>query len=302
MMWEGLRLMMKRFLGLVLVFCLVYTQAAGESLCDPDKLLPAGEEAVITENSYKSPNISIEITAQRVLNADIYVADIYVRSIDCFQRALSHDKWKAGSQKINVIAKEHEGILVMTGDSSENLSVGMVMVNGKIIRKTKNRKRDLGLIYRSGEMVTIPAADVNLEEILAAADDLWQVFLFGPALLDKEGKAMTAFSSDVKPKNPRSVIGYYAPGHYCFVQVDGRNTPSKLEKGKKNKGLTLNELSEFMESLGCAAAYNLDGGQSSILYFNGGIYSSPYNNGRKLGDVVLIREPVPAEPEAASTP
>ena len=40
----------------------------------------------------------------------------------------------------------------------------------------------------------------------------------------EDGKAKTTFTSDVKPKNPRSVIGYYEPGHYCFVQVDGRKT------------------------------------------------------------------------------
>ena len=90
--------------------------------------------------------------------------------------------------------------------------------------------------------------------------------------------------------NPRTAIGYYAPGHYCFVQVDGRRTPSALEKGKKNAGLTLKNLSKLMESLGCKAAYNLDGGQSSLMYFHGKIHSTPYKNGRRLSDIVLIRE------------
>jgi hypothetical protein len=99
----------------------------------------------------------------------------------------------------------------------------------------------------------------------------------------------------VNPVNPRSVIGYYEPGHYCFVQVDGRGTKSKLEPGKKNKGLTLANLSKFMEELGCKAAYNLDGGKTSQLYFNGSVISTPENGGRKLGDIVLVREPLPTD-------
>ena len=32
-------------------------------------------------------------------------------------------------------------------------------------------------------------------------------------------------------------------------------------------------------------------GYVDLMYFKDGIYSSPYKNGRRLGDVVLIREP-----------
>ena len=46
-----------------------------------------------------------------------------------------------------------------------------------------------------------------------------------------------------------------------------------------------------METLGCTSAYNLDGGQSSLMYFKDSVYSTAYKNGRRLGDVVLIREP-----------
>ncbi len=75
------------------------------------------------------------------------------------------------------------------------------------------------------------------------------------------------------------------------MPVDGRKTQSQLESGKKNRGLTLTELSQFMESLGCAAAYNLDGGQSSVMYFNGEIHSTPDKGGRRLGDALIICEP-----------
>ena len=76
------------------------------------------------------------------------------------------------------------------------------------------------------------------------------------ALLDENGKAQEDFSaSNVENANPRSVLGYFEPGHYCFVQVDGRGSRSKLEKGKTSRGMELTVLAEFMENLGCKAAY-----------------------------------------------
>ena len=50
----------------------------------------------------------------------------------------------------------------------------------------------------------------------------------------------------------------------------------------------MKQTSALMEQLGCAAAYNLDGGQSSVLWYNGENLSNPYNGGRNVMDAVLI--------------
>lgn len=266
--------------------------AADECLCDEAYLLDEGQEPVITNASYQSANVFIDITSTREGNTDVFVADIRIRSLASLQRVMAN-KWKNGTAKIAKIAKDHQAILAMTSDSAENLDAGWVIMNGETLRKTKNRKRDLCVLYVDGAMEVIPAEQLDHDAIAKQAQngEIWQTFLFGPTLLDAEGKRMTEFNSTVGIQNPRSVIGYYEPGHYCFVQVDGRKTPSKVEPGKKNRGLTLTELSAFMEELGCTAAYNLDGGQSSVMFFSDGIYSNPQSGGRRLGDAVIICEP-----------
>ena len=264
----------------------------GQSLCDTAYLLDEGQQPIVTNSSYQSANVFIDITSDRQFNTDVYVADIRIRSLDSFRRGLAN-KWKNGTAKITKIAEQHGALLAMTSDSAENLDMGWVIMNGETMRRTKNRKRDLCVLYTNGEMAVIPAAELVHEEIaaLAEAGEIWQTFLFGPSLLDKDGKALTEIKSTIGIQNPRSVIGYYEPGHYCFVQVDGRKTSSQVEPGKKNKGMTLTELSQFMASLGCKVAYNMDGGQSSVMFFNGKIHSTPQNGSRRLGDVVLITEP-----------
>ena len=53
------------------------------------------------------------------------------------------------------------------------------------------------------------------------------------------------------------------------------------------------ELAELMESYGCVTAYNLDGGGSSTMVFNGTVINEPTTNGnsiaeRSVSDIVYI--------------
>ncbi|MCH5286556.1 MAG: phosphodiester glycosidase family protein [Christensenellaceae bacterium] len=264
----------------------------------PDKFLAEGEEPVVTETSYRSHNIAIEITTQRFIQSDVYVADVYVRTLDYFVRHYAQNDWHKATDKMPVLAAESNAILALTGDSSQNFRSGWVMGNGQIERDgivEMNTVRDICVVYKSGEVRVVPSpTKEDNEQIGEEAGDIWHIFLFGPSLLDEEGKALgknypTLANSNVKSANPRSVFGYYEPGHYCFVQVDGRLTSSKLEKAK-NKGLTLGELAELMESLGCKAAYNLDGGRSSMMWFGDQLISTPAAKNRQIGDVLVITE------------
>lgn len=267
-----------------------------------DRFLAAGEAPVITETSYQSQNIAIEITTQRLSKSDVYIADIYIRSLDCFTRYYAQGDWHKSKNAVPTMAAESGAILALTGDSSQNFNSGWVMGNGGIDRDgttTFNTKRDICIVYKNGEMrpVTAPSREQSLA-VAEETDDIWHIFLFGPSLLDEQGKAYpkASFDKRVSPNevlyaNPRSVLGYYEPGHYCFVQVDGRKTASALESGAKNAGMTFDILAQLMEDLGCKAAYNLDGGRSSMLWFVDGLISTPAATNRQIGDILVIAEP-----------
>ena len=62
--------------------------------------------------------------------------------------------------------------------------------------------------------------------------------------------------------------------HYMFVVSDGRTDESA--------GLSLSQLAEFMQGLGVVTAYNLDGGGSSTMYFNGEVINNPTTSGRSI--------------------
>ena len=53
--------------------------------------------------------------------------------------------------------------------------------------------------------------------------------------------------------------------------------------------MTLEQLAGVFSELGCAAAYNLDGGASATMTFNGQLYNRQ-SSYRELGDILLIKE------------
>ncbi len=250
------------------------------ALAPEGTFLTEGSAPEISENSYKSASISITIEKLREHNSDVYVADIYLADARYLKRAFSHEKWGANAQKPATLVEQSGALLAITGDYSSLFDKGLVVANGEVIRKSGNQLRHNCLIYPDGRMETFGRKEMDVEQVLK--EPVWQSFLFGPELLDDEGRAFEKFDSKIGAANPRSVIGYYAPGHYCFVLVDGR--------GNGNKGMKMTQLSNFMESLGCMAAYNLDGGQSAVMIFMGQRINRPYHGGRSLNDMAIITE------------
>ena len=132
-------------------------------------------------------------------------------------------------------------------------------------------------------MKTLSPGEYTKDSLIA--DGAYQVWNFGPGLLDDNGKALTKFNAEkyIRQNHPRAAIGYYEPGHYVFVLVDGR-------QNGYSDGMDIEELANLFEELGCKAAYNLDGGISAVMTFNDSIYSHP-DRTREVTDILYIGEP-----------
>ena len=130
------------------------------------------------------------------------------------------------------------------------------------------------MIYTDGTVEIINEDEVTAQELLDAG--AWHVFSFGPGIVsngeisvDRDAEVGKAMAS-----NPRTAIGFIDETHYVLVVSDGRTDESE--------GLSLYELAEFMQSLGVTEAYNLDGGGSSTMYFNGYVVNNPTSSGRTI--------------------
>lgn len=233
-----------------------------------------------TKNTYQSKNLNVRIKKVRSEEWDtvFYVVDIYVADISCFMTAFAQDKFGMGyTAWPREIAEKYKSVITMNGDYYGMRKSGVVIRNGKLY-KNKKVSRDVCVLYWDGTMKTFSPGEFNADNEMARG--AYQAWNFGPRLLDEDGKAKTKFNSEVTDKNPRSVVGYFEPGHYCFVVVDGRNDESD--------GLSMKNLAELMERLGCKQAYNLDGGRTSMLYAGDTRINKPVEGGRKSSDVLMI--------------
>ena len=175
------------------------------------------------------------------------------------------------------ITKKSNCIVAISGDFARWHENGLIIRNGEIFRQ-KRYTSDLCVLYSNGVMETYVPGSAPLEEIMSNSP--WQSWHFGPELLDHTGQPKTKFNTGVWGRNPRSVIGYYEPGHYCLVVVDGR-------QGKYSGGLNMAELSQLMYALGCVRAYNLDGGATAHMSWQNTVINSP-SKGRKINDVICV--------------
>lgn len=259
------------------------TAAAAPDAGETAAGFPAGTfadgEPVQTDTSFKSRNVSVSWS--RVEDDSgrkpvvYYLADIYLRSPEYLCTALSTD----GYEEVSRLASGSNAIIAINGDYSVARPQGPIVRNGQLIRDTPFG--DVLVMYGDGSMKTFSADEFDMGA--EAAKVIVNVWSFGPALLDADGRSKTTFDTTVAGENPRSAIGYYEPGHYCLVAVDGRDCEG-------SRGYKIGELAALFEKLGCAAAYNLDGGQSSVMAWDLGqtIINSPSNGGRPVGDIIYV--------------
>ena len=260
----------------------VYVQAAPAETAESTQ----SAEAVVTETEYQDGNISIRLSAYRVEDSAVYVADIQLASPEYLKTALADNAYgKNLTEKTSVMARSAGAILAINGDYYGVQESGYVLRNGVLYRDTPvSGKEDL-VIFADGSFRIIREDEISAQSLLEAGAE--QILSFGPALAE-DGAVSVEKGQEVsraKSSNPRTAIGIVGENHYVFVVSDGRTSDSQ--------GLSLYELAEFMQSLGVTTAYNLDGGGSSTLYFNGQVVNQPTTNGKRIqersvSDIVCI--------------
>lgn len=240
-----------------------------------------------SDTSYSDDNISITLTEKTVSNTQVYIADITVSSAEYLKTALAQNTYGTNvTAKTSVTAANNNAILAINGDYYGANSTGYVIRNGVVYRDTVREDSSNGdlAIYKDGSFKIIYEDEISAEQLVK--DGVVNLLAFGPSLVEN-GEIVVNTNSEVgqsMASNPRTAIGIIDENHYIIVVSDGRTSESQ--------GLSLYELAEVMKSYGVKTAYNLDGGGSSTLYFNGQVINKPTTNGniseRAVSDIVYI--------------
>lgn len=241
---------------------------------------------ISTDTEYHDDQIDIVLTTMRVENTTVYVADVQIADISLLKTALAGNTYARNlTETTSAQAANAGAILAINGDYYGAQERGYVLRNGVLYRASAQSGTDALVIGADGNFRIITEGETSADTLVR--EGAWQVLTFGPALIN--GGQVTVSSSDevgrAMTSNPRTAIGQISEGHYLLVVSDGRT--------KESTGLSLRQLAELMQSLGAQIAYNLDGGGSSTMVFQGRVVNNPTTNGRSIrersvSDIVYI--------------
>ena len=262
-------------------------QTVKATTTDTEAAEEAAASATTTDTSYSDDNIQVSLTETTVENTQVYIADITVSSSDYLKTAFAQNTYGTNvTAKTSVTAAENNAILAVNGDYYGANSTGYVIRNGVVYRDTVREDSSNGdlAIYKDGSFKVIYEDEITADQLVK--DGVVNLLAFGPSLVE-DGEITVDTNSEVgqsMASNPRTAIGIIDENHYIIVVSDGRTSESE--------GLSLYQLAEVMKSYGVKTAYNLDGGGSSTLYFNGQVMNKPTTNGtiseRAVSDIVYI--------------
>ena len=226
--------------------------------------------------TYSDSKRKITVTQYRAYDSNIYVADVEVTDGTSILSAFANNTYGRNiTDTTSDMAEENNAVLAINGDYYGARQSGYVIRNGVVYRSQGSSGEDM-VISKDGSLSFISESDTTTDSLMQK--QAWQVLSFGPVLVEN-GQVAVSENDEVgmaMASNPRTAIGTVAKNHYLFVVSDGRTSESA--------GLSLYELANFMKSLGATNVYNLDGGGSSTMVFQGEVVNNPTTNGNKISE------------------
>ncbi|WP_347344392.1 phosphodiester glycosidase family protein [Microbacterium sp.] len=259
---------------------------------DDDATAAATGEVTLTDTSYSDDSSSVMISTVSTGTGDdavtYYVADVVLSDATALRSAFAKDQFGENIiEPTSGIAAAHGAVFAVNGDYYGFRDSGIVIRNGVVYRDEPARE---GLVfYADGRVEVYDETTTSAAELLA--DGAWNTLSFGPAIV-ADGAVVDGIESvevdtnfgnhSIQGDQPRTAVGVIDENHLVFVVVDGRQSGY-------SEGVTLTELAAIMTGLGATTAYNLDGGGSSTMYFDGAVVNRPSNGGeRGTSDILYL--------------
>ena len=188
-------------------------------------------------------------------------------------------------------------VVMISGDfwgSAEKRGLGYIVRQGVLFRDSlddggrwDSRLMDVLVIDEDGDFHILDRPVKGSIGGTVGGKRILQAFSFGPALVEN-GQAFTAFEGEQKwidmsanDRRQRMCICQTGPLSYRMVCCAG--------PFRGNSGMTLREFADLVASLGVKTAYNLDGGDSTSLFFyKGRINNYGSTSQRKLRDIIYF--------------
>jgi len=231
---------------------------------------------------------SIELRLETIKDDGVVLRVAYV-NISHPSQLRTATAGKPGSSRVALVssmAKKHNAVLAISANymSNDPVKTSFEYRMGERVRNRPNRTKDLLIIDENGDFhLFIKSDEQQIQAFEEEGHTIINAFTFGPALV-KEGELLAIdrnYGYNPLGKEPRLAIGQTAPLTYVIVLAEGRR--------RNSDGLTLQAMAQVMYDLGCLEAFNLDGGNSATMVFDGGYYHNKTKaNERAQSDMIYF--------------
>ena len=266
---------MKKMLSLLLlcVLLLPCLSVAAEENADPYALpldIKTGgfkpDPACITEDGYQDESLTIHKETRRYNNVTFHLVWVQIKSPTQLRTAVAGKPNETVTAKPSRMARKLNAVFACNGEFYVQRTRDIfVYRQGVMYRNEPDPIKDVLIIDEKGDfhIFTSENKKADIEAYLENGGTIVNAFSFGPALIvdgvEQDVHEFHLFDG-LRPL-PRTVIAQVDELSYVFVRCEGRKNTSR--------GCNHQQMADFMNTLNVRHAYNLDGGQSSVLILNG---------------------------------
>jgi len=223
------------------------------------------ENGIIIDDGEKC---TINIYCFAAAGKKAYVADVYIKDISCFKTVMANDTYgKNQREDVSAMALRSGKALTVTGDNYSMLESPCVVRNGVVY--SMDTKSPVCALFWNGEMEMVSVKDFSINALVDKG--IYQAWSGGEILVETSLIEVDE-NAGYGAAKPRAAIGYFEPGHYCFMVTEADTT--------------IYELAVSMQKLGVNSAYMLACGGISAMAYNGGILNA--RDDRDCADIISI--------------
>lgn len=233
---------------------------------------------------YSSKESNVTISKVKRYKSDVYIANIKINDAKQFKHVYANNSLNGTVKTVVDMTKNYNPIIAINATgfyrNNNNLPMGTVGSKGQI-DYFNNARHSIAMGY-NGRLNIITKNSTRATYM--ACKPFW-IASFGPILVNNYKMTQTEKGNANVPPAPRVAIGQKSNANeFIIIVVDGRTTTSP--------GVNFYQMATLFKEKGARVAYNLDGGGSATLTFNGKIINKPSDatGPRKVIDSLFIRD------------
>ena len=296
---------MKRFLALLASLLLLFpgmllSGAAAESEephytlpVDFSAGMPVNQKYYLSDTVYEDPTLKVVITTGNYEGVLYWIADIEIQDASQLRTAAAAGFDSRGSEYGSVIAKRVNAVVAVDGDFyCYSRGVPLVIRQGRVFLNELHFRsgHDVLLIDENGDFHGLERPkDKEVDDVMKSYNII-NGFYFGPLLVNN-GVISTTTTYSLQPNQYSQRVAIAQTGHLKYrIIVTG---PHK----RGSKAFQFEDWRRFVAGMSdIQVAYNLDGGDSSVLVFNNRKINDPENtNERMLADIIYFASAWPGD-------